>query len=148
MRKHGLRTMLKKDGDIDLCLASGLNVSICLLPDGEDPDSFARTQLDMHTWIQDNKLDAILYKVSQFDLIRDRYEADLESTKSSFDLLIEEELSLKVDLKELKGDGLKSAKESNKEVVKNIGQLKSQKTVIDHQIPRVFFSPHFSVLFH
>ena len=124
----GLRTMLKKDGDIDLCLSYGLNVSICILPDGEDPDSFARIQLDMHTWINDNKQDAVLYKASQFEMIRDRYQADLDSTTKQFDLLIEEELNVKIDLTDLKGDELKAAKETNKDVSKNIGQLKAQKT--------------------
>lgn len=123
----GVRTMLKKDGDIDICLSYGLNVSICLLPDGEDPDTFSRTQLDMHTWIHDNKHDAILYKVSQYDLNRDRYEADVASMKESYKLLTDDELLNKVELKDLEGDELKSAKENNKEVAKNVSTLKKEK---------------------
>lgn len=122
----GLKTMLKKDGDIDICLSHGLNVSICLLPDGEDPDTFSRTQLDMHTWVHDNKYDAILYKVSQYDLVRDRYEADVVSMKESYKLLIDDELSNKIDLKDLEGDELKNAKENNKEVAKNVSTLKKE----------------------
>ena len=122
----GLKTMLKKDGDIDICLSHGLNVSVCLLPDGEDPDTFSRTQLNMHTWVHDNKYDAILYKVSQYDLIRDRYETDVASMKESYKLLIDDELSNKIEVKDLEGDELKSAKENNKEVTKNVSTLKKE----------------------
>ena len=122
----GIRTMLKKDGDIDVCLAHGLNVSICLLPDGEDPDTFSRSQLDMHTWINDNKHDAILYKVSKFDLIRDRYEADKISMKESYQLLIDDELSNIIAVTDLEGEALKEAREVNKDVAKNVATLKKE----------------------
>ena len=122
----GLRTMLKKDGDIDICLSYGLKVSICLLPDGEDPDTFSRTQLDMHTWINDNKLDAIHYKVSQFDLIRDRYASDVDAMKESYQLLIADQLSSKIDLKDLEDSALKTAKKTNKAVAETIANLKKE----------------------
>ncbi|MDD7912957.1 toprim domain-containing protein [Polaribacter sp. MSW5] len=114
----GLRTMLKKDGDIDICLAHGLKVSICLLPDGEDPDTFSRAQENMQDWINSNKLDAVYYKVSQYDLIRDRYEADVTAMKESYQLLIADELSNKIDLKQLEKDftvNLVSLKDLDKE---------------------------------
>lgn len=122
----GLNQMLKKDGDIDICLSQGLNVSICLLPDGEDPDTFSRTQLDMPKWILDNKQDAILYKVLQYDLIRSRYQADIDNLTRTYNAIIEEELSNKIDLKDLDEDALIEAKTSNKEVAKNIVSLKKE----------------------
>lgn len=124
--KAGIKTMLKKDGDIDICLAYGLNVSICLLPDGEDPDSFARIQLDMHTWINDNKIDAILYKASQYDVTRDRYEADVTDIHESVKLqtkTLEKDL---IDLEDLEGEELKSSKAINKSIFDEIKNLKAQ----------------------
>ena len=124
--KAGIKTMLKKDGDIDICLSHGLNVSICLLPDGEDPDSFSRTQLDMHTWVNDNKQDAILYKVSQFDVIRDRYDLDVEELKESTRLQVKtlEETIISID--GLEGEELANAKTENKAILSEIKLVKSQ----------------------
>lgn len=124
--KAGIKTMLKKDGDIDICLSHGLNVSICLLPDGEDPDSFSRTQLDMHTWVNDNKQDAILYKVSQFDVIRDRYELDVEELKESTRLQAKtlEETIISID--GLEGEQLANAKAENKAILSEIKLVKNQ----------------------
>jgi DNA primase len=49
---------------IDMLLESGLNVQTVLLPDGEDPDSFARktTQENLKTYFHDNAISFILFK--------------------------------------------------------------------------------------
>jgi DNA primase len=49
---------------IDMLLESGLNVQTVLLPDGEDPDSFARktTQEDLKTYFHNNSVSFILFK--------------------------------------------------------------------------------------
>ena len=49
---------------IDLLLEEGLNVKIVLLPDGEDPDSFARKQnaFDFSLYLQQNETDFIRFK--------------------------------------------------------------------------------------
>ena len=122
----GLKTMLKKDGDIDICLSFGLNVSICLLPDGEDPDTFSRTQLDMHTWIHDNKHDAILYKVTQYDVTRDRYQFDVDELNKSIKLQVKTLEADIVDLKDLQDEELTNTKESNKAILSEIKSVKNQ----------------------
>lgn len=50
---------------IDMFLEEGFNVKVLLLPDGEDPDSFARSHnaSDLIEYIQTNQVDFIRYKV-------------------------------------------------------------------------------------
>lgn len=49
---------------IDLLLQDGMNVKVVLLPDGEDPDSFARKQnaTALATYLQTNEVDFIRFK--------------------------------------------------------------------------------------
>jgi len=49
---------------IDLVLEQGLNVKVLLLPDGEDPDSFAksRSASELTEYIQNNESDFIVFK--------------------------------------------------------------------------------------
>jgi len=49
---------------IDLLLEAGLNIKIVLLPEGEDPDSFARKQnaSSFYTFIQENEADFVRFK--------------------------------------------------------------------------------------
>lgn len=49
---------------IDMLLSEGLNVKVLLLPDGEDPDSFARgrTAADYRAYIEANQVDFIRFK--------------------------------------------------------------------------------------
>ncbi len=49
---------------IDMLLAEGLNIKVLLLPDGEDPDSFARTHSagEFKQYIADNETDFISFK--------------------------------------------------------------------------------------
>jgi DNA primase len=49
---------------IDMLLESGLNVQTVLLPDGEDPDSFARktSQEELKAYFQENSVSFILFK--------------------------------------------------------------------------------------
>lgn len=49
---------------IDLVLEEGLNVKVLLLPNGEDPDSFARSMSSgqLHQYIQENETDFIRFK--------------------------------------------------------------------------------------
>lgn len=50
---------------IDMLLAEGLNIKVLLLPEGEDPDSFARTHSasEFKQYIADNETDFISFKV-------------------------------------------------------------------------------------
>jgi len=50
---------------IDMLLAEGLNIKVLLLPDGEDPDSFARSHSasELKQYITDNETDFISFKV-------------------------------------------------------------------------------------
>ncbi|MDR0769208.1 MAG: DNA primase [Dysgonamonadaceae bacterium] len=49
---------------IDLLLEAGLNIKIVLLPEGEDPDSFARKQnaTGFNTYIKENETDFVRFK--------------------------------------------------------------------------------------
>ena len=51
---------------IDLLLAEGLNVKVMLLPDGDDPDSFAKKHnaTEFQDYIQQNETDFIKFKIS------------------------------------------------------------------------------------
>lgn len=50
---------------IDMLLAEGLNIKVLLLPEGEDPDSFARSHSasELKQYIADNETDFISFKV-------------------------------------------------------------------------------------
>lgn len=49
---------------IDMLLEKGMNVRVCLLPDGEDPDSFAKKHRDseLQDYLTHNTTDVILFK--------------------------------------------------------------------------------------
>ncbi|MDM1441888.1 DNA primase [Myroides odoratimimus] len=50
--------------DVDILLKYGLKVLICLLPIGEDPDSFSRTA-NLKKYIEDNSIDAFEWKATK-----------------------------------------------------------------------------------
>jgi DNA primase len=50
---------------IDLILEEGMNVKVCTFPDGEDPDSFAKTSYeDLVLYLENNAKDFIQFKAS------------------------------------------------------------------------------------
>ena len=51
---------------IDMLLEEGMNVKVCLLPDGDDPDSFARKHnaTEFQNFIQENETDFIRFKTN------------------------------------------------------------------------------------
>ena len=57
----GLRASLR---GIDLILEAGMNVKVCTFPDGEDPDSFAKSHSfeELKTYLQENAKDFIQFK--------------------------------------------------------------------------------------
>ncbi|WP_461532056.1 DNA primase [Sinomicrobium sp.] len=59
----GLRASLR---GVDLILEQGMNVKVCPLPDGEDPDSFARANSfeDLTLFLRENATDFIRFKAS------------------------------------------------------------------------------------
>jgi DNA primase len=59
----GMRASIR---GIDLILEQGMNVKICVFPDGEDPDSFARknSQDELREYLEENAKDFIEYKAS------------------------------------------------------------------------------------
>lgn len=56
---------------VDMLLSEGLNVKVLLLPEGEDPDSFAQTHTteELQQYIEDNQTDFITFKTNL--LLRD-----------------------------------------------------------------------------
>lgn len=59
--KAGTKAALK---DVDVLLRAGFRVLVCLLPEGEDPDSYAR-QNDLKKYIDDKSQDAVLWKATK-----------------------------------------------------------------------------------
>ncbi len=59
----GLRASIR---GIDLILEQGMNVKVCLFPEGEDPDSFAKanSQEDLQEYLHKNAQDFIRFKAS------------------------------------------------------------------------------------
>jgi DNA primase len=51
---------------IDMLLAEGLNIKVLLLPDGDDPDSFARkhSSSELEAYLKDNEVDFIQFKTN------------------------------------------------------------------------------------
>jgi DNA primase len=51
----------------DMLLSEGLNVKVLMLPDGQDPDDFARSHeaTYLRKYIEDNQTDFIVFKISQ-----------------------------------------------------------------------------------
>ena len=51
----------------DMLLSEGMNVKVLLLPDGDDPDSFARkhTAADFRQYIEEYQTDFIVFKINQ-----------------------------------------------------------------------------------
>lgn len=51
---------------IDMLLEEGMNIKVCLLPDGDDPDSFARKHnaTDYQAYINDHEVDFIRFKTN------------------------------------------------------------------------------------
>lgn len=51
---------------IDMFLEEGMNIKVCLLPDGDDPDSFARKHnaTEFRKYIEDNEADFIRFKTN------------------------------------------------------------------------------------
>jgi DNA primase catalytic core len=147
IKKYAEEIIILRDGDaagikaslrdIDICLEVGLNVSICILPEGEDPDTFSRAQLDMGTWIDSNKKDALLWKVDQYSFKRERYESDIQEIKDTANMqisLIKDEL---VDIDGLEGDALKEAKENNKGIADEIARIKSEMAKELREVPEI-----------
>lgn len=59
----GIRASLR---GIDLILEQGMNVKVCMFPDGEDPDSFAKqnTIEELSIYLEENSKDFIQFKAS------------------------------------------------------------------------------------
>lgn len=59
----GMRASIR---GIDLILEQGMNVKVCVFPDGEDPDSFARknSQAELEEYLNENAKDFIEFKAS------------------------------------------------------------------------------------
>ncbi|WP_127844375.1 DNA primase [Psychroflexus aestuariivivens] len=59
----GLRASIR---GIDLILEQGMNVKVCVFPDGEDPDSFAKTNSleDLQNYLAEHAQDFIRFKAS------------------------------------------------------------------------------------
>lgn len=75
LKRYCKHVVLLRDGDpagkkaamreIDICLANEFKVSICNLPEGHDPDSYARElKTETAAFVLENMQDALLYKAN------------------------------------------------------------------------------------
>ncbi|TXE18594.1 DNA primase [Psychroserpens burtonensis] len=130
--------------DIDVCLANGLQVSLCILPEGDDPDTLAnRLKEKTADWINDNKQDAVLWKVANYDVKSDKYDSDVQAIKDleqQHITAILQEISDDVLLGELEGEALKAAKAKNTELRNEIKGLKKQTKLDIKDLPEI--DPH------
>ncbi|SDT14721.1 DNA primase, catalytic core [Maribacter dokdonensis] len=140
LKKYAQEVVILRDGDgageratvkdIDVLLSHGLRVSVCTLLEGEDPDSFARNlDGDMGEWIADNKRDAIYWKVDGYDLIRDRYESDLQTIKDATLTEIktlQSQIPTPKAMTTLTGEDLKAAKKLTNDCLDKINSLKKE----------------------
>ena len=57
---------------IDMLLEEGMNIKVCLLPDGEDPDSFARKHnaTEYQAYINNNEVDFIRFKTNLLIIVK------------------------------------------------------------------------------
>ncbi|MFL0106085.1 DNA primase [Tenacibaculum maritimum] len=136
LKKYAQEVVLLRDGDsaglkatirdIDVCLSEGLSVSLCMLPDNEDPDSFARKTSDMQSWINENKQDALLWKTQRYDLKRSGYDDDVNDIRETSKFQIKALQDAFQDLEKLEGEKLVKAKKENKEISDEISAIKKQ----------------------
>lgn len=151
IKKYGHEIILLRDGDpagqkatirdIDICLANGLSVALCMLPDGEDPDSFARKQKNkMQDWITANKKDALLWKVSKYDIENNNYKRDVSDIKETLKINIEalkNDLIADKDLADKSGSDLRQAKANNKFIYDEINDQNREAKSEISDIPQI-----------
>lgn len=53
--------------EVDLLLTKGFKVSVLILPEGEDPDSFSRKTKDIYSYILGNAEDAVIWKTNKIN---------------------------------------------------------------------------------
>lgn len=136
LKKYAQEIVILRDGDeagikatlrdIDICLAEGLNVSLCILPEGEDPDSYCRKVENMQEWILTNKQDALHWKADRYDFKPDRYDATIEDIKETAKNQIKALQDCFVETDELDGEELKKAQKENKQLSDDISQIKKE----------------------
>ncbi|MCD8431015.1 DNA primase [Tenacibaculum finnmarkense genomovar ulcerans] len=118
--------------DLEILLKHGFRVSIVPLPNGTDPDDCARGQIDMPTFIKDNRVDAFEWRVKNLDLLSEEYillKTDLDlGLKTAVLGLSKEKVSME-KLKTLKDKELKDAIKKNANVKKEIIRLQKEVAV-------------------
>jgi len=114
--------------DIDILLAQGFRVSIILLPEKEDPDSFARGQVDMPSFIQDNLVDAVAWRFEKL-----AHDADLGPYEKAAAINTAIKTIFKIKNEIVKADYLKTAatifKEKQATFKTQLSELEKQATV-------------------
>ena len=156
LKKYAQEVILLRDGDsagqratvkdIDILLSHGLRVSVCTLPEGEDPDSFARNlDGDMGEWVSETKRDAIYWKVDGYDLIRDRYETDLQTIKDATLTEIQalqQNIPSSEAMSKLTGTELKEARQTTNDALDAINALKKEEKQKLREVEEKKVDPH------
>lgn len=118
--------------DLDMLLPHNIKVSIVPLPEKEDPDSWARGQIDMRKVILENMQDAVLWKSNLLvkGIKRSNYELDIANIEKKYTKIIEDFGSEIIrDTKKLKGVDLIEARDANSELQAKIKEAKKEKTI-------------------
>jgi DNA primase len=139
----GIKASLK---GINLLLEEGLNIKVLLLPDGDDPDSFARKQsaTDFIAYLKEHETDFIRFKTDI--LLRDAGNDPIKRAGLIQDLvesiaLIGDDITRSVYIKEcsrqLDFDDLLLQKEVNKKRYSQLQREQLKKTAIRNGLPTV-----------
>ena len=125
--------------DIDICLAEGFKVSICMLQDGKDPDDFARENPNPQEWVFQNKQDALIWhtEIIMKEFERDNYQFELDQINEAAKIEIKALESNKQKLVKLKGDEKKQATKYNKSLDTEIIGINKQAAKDCKEVERI-----------
>lgn len=123
--KAGLNATIK---DIDILLQEGFKVSVILLPEGEDPDSFSKNHDNINQFIAQNIKDALIWKTkhlaSNFTKDNFLFERDSinETAKTNIQTL-ESDKRTDAEINEMSSSDKKTAKQYNKGIQLEIDNI-------------------------
>lgn len=114
--------------DLKLALDNGFTVDVCMLPEGEDPDSFCKKEKDVEDWIDKNKKDGIYWYTeklfSEENITRDNYQFDVDTLDEVLKNNIKVLQADIIDIDTIEDkEELKTAKLHNKNIVSDIDRL-------------------------
>lgn len=129
--KAGLAATIK---DIDTLLQEGFKVSVIILPEGEDPDSFSKNHENINQYIAQNLKDALIWKTKHLaaDFVRDNYFFEKEALELKAETNIrtlESDKRTDAQMKDLEPADKKNAVQFNKSLQQDIDTIITERDV-------------------